>query len=105
VKGEASNAATILDFELSSNLHKYSFSSASVGVRQGTKYLTMESLYLDALEVSPRLPAVRGKAVLLSQNLKQAVPMSLVFAVPSRRQKGKISRLEVSVPHLKDKTK
>ena len=89
-------AVTLIDFTLSSKRASYAFQAGSVGVKQAGKFLDIESVYLDGLQLSPGAPAVRGKLALLSQDFKARSPVTLVFAVPSTKPAQASHRIEVS---------
>jgi len=93
---EILRAITLIDFELSSKKHVYLFQPASLGVKQGARFVTIESIYLDALELSPHGSSVRGKIAILNRDLKRGVPLRLIFAVPSIKTKRGVFRIEVS---------
>jgi hypothetical protein len=90
------HAITILDFELSSRERPYAFQSTSIGVKQGERYITSESLYLDALEIAPGQPPVRGKVAVFAQDFKPRTSITLVFGVPEREHPASTHRIEVS---------
>lgn len=89
-------SVTLIDFELSSKKKAYSFQPASLGVKQNGKFVTIESIYLDSLELLPGHAPVRGKIAILNQDLKRGVPLTLIFAVYPYPSSKKVSRIEVS---------
>ena len=89
-------SVTLIDFELSSKKSPYAFQAQSIGVKQGGKFLNLESLYLDNLELAPGNLPVRGKLALLSQDFKSSSSVTLVFAVPNSNNPKAIHRIEVS---------
>lgn len=100
-----SRAATVISIELSSLRKNYSFSGAALGVKQGGKFVTIESLYLDALQIGPKLPIVRGKIVLLEGEFRRNSPLSVIFAVSAQKSKSKARRLEVLIGRSNEKRK
>jgi hypothetical protein len=86
--------ATVITIELTSQRLTYAFSPASIGIKVGGRFVPIESIYLDALSIGPRLPVVHGKIALLKQDLTAGTPV-VVFAISDSKNK-KASRLEVS---------
>ena len=78
-------SVTLIDFEISSQKATYSFQPSSIGVKQLGKFLTIESLYLDSLEISPDSQSVHGKLALLSRDFKPGRAVLLVFAIPDSK--------------------
>lgn len=94
-------AASLIEFELGSSKATYDFQSASIGVKQSGKYLSVESLFLESTQVSPRSHPIRGVIAILNQEWNQKLPVTLVFATKPNdsksSSKNKTVRLEVTV--------
>ena len=94
-------AASLVEFELGSTKSTYNFQSASIGIKQNGKYLSVESLFLESTQVSPRSHPIRGVIAVLNQEWNQKLPVTLVFATttnnPKNNSKDKTIRLEVTV--------
>lgn len=82
---ESRRPVTIYKFELYSKLRPYSFSAASLGARQGRRFIPIESIYLDALDLRPGYPPLEGLIALLNDDFRAKEPISFVFAVPGHR--------------------
>ena len=93
--GGASRETLIFDFKLSSQLKPYVFSAHSIGIRQGGRFVDLESLYLESAKLLPGDAPVTGKAVVLTSNIVMSKPLNLVFAVPDPANRKKARRMEV----------
>jgi hypothetical protein len=98
-------AASLIEFELGSTKSTYDFQSASIGVKQNGKYLSVESLFLESTQVSPRSHPIRGVIAILNQEWNQKLPITLVFATRSNDLKSRTARLEVTVTSHVNKRK
>lgn len=87
-------SVTLIDFSLSSRKDAYAFQPASLGIKQSGRFLNIENLYLDTLELIPGDRPTQGRIALLRQDLNPALPVSLVFAVPSSKSQ-RAHRIEV----------
>jgi hypothetical protein len=98
---DVESRAVIVDFLLSSSAQRYDYSPKSIGVKQGSQFLKVETLYLDSLALKPGDPPVYGKLAILDRNLDRSKPVTLIFAVPSKNKKA--HRLELQVPAVSRK--
>ena len=90
VKGlDPSRAVTVIEVKLVTKNKPYAFSPQSLGVKQSGHFATIESIYLDSLNLRFR-QAVHGKIVLLSQDFKPQNQFAVVFAVPGRKAPHRI---------------
>ena len=88
-------AASVLRFEISSYKNHYAFQPGSLGLRQGSKFITIQNIYLDSLELDPKLPSVKGTIALLNADWNRSLPLFLVFAVAV--EKSNTVRIEVPI--------
>jgi hypothetical protein len=86
VKGsEKSREVTLFEFQLGTERDPYTFSVGSLGMRQLGHFIPIESIYLDSTDLKPQQAPLRGKIVLLNQDFRTDLPLSLLFAVPNHR--------------------
>jgi hypothetical protein len=78
-------SATLIDFTLSSQVAPWSFQPQAITVTQLGKAISIESLYLDGLELNPGAPAIHGKLALLAQDFDPKLPVRLVFDIAKHR--------------------
>ena len=81
-EGGQVRSAFVYEIELKSTQIPYFFSAASLGIKQGRAFLPIESIYLDSIELKPGSRPIRGKIVLLKQDIRTHEPLSILFAVP-----------------------
>jgi hypothetical protein len=92
-------SASLIEFQAITKTKPYALKASSFGVRQGGKYLDIESIYLGSLALLPGVP-VDGVIAVLNQDWNARAPFVLVLAVegqPSKAKKQKTSRIEVVV--------
>jgi hypothetical protein len=82
-----SRSASILRFEIASSITPYAFQPASVGIKQGLKFIEIEQIYLDRLDVGPKSGPVGGTIAILNRSWKRNLPLSLIFAVKGKSPK------------------
>lgn len=86
----------LIEFDLRTKKKPYAFQPASLGVKQSGRFINLESMYLDHLEITPGGQSVHGKIALLAQDFNSSKPVTLVFAVPDRKSEEKTHRIEVT---------
>lgn len=79
--------ASLLRFEVSSTEKSYAFQPASFGLKLGKKFIPIEQIYLDRLDLSQKSPPIQGTIAVLNQDWKRSLPLYLVFAVQSKGRK------------------
>ena len=92
------NGSIVLDFTLSSQKRRHTFSPQALGIRQGKNFLSIEDVYLDSLDLIPRQNPIHGKIVILLKDLFSKSHLEMVFAVPSINKKEKVHRIVTWIP-------
>lgn len=89
--------ASLLRFELHSSEVAYGFQPASLGLKQRGKFIPIEQIYLDRLDLKPKSSPIQGTIAVLNQDWKKNLPLYLVFAVQVKGRKP--LRIETPVIH------
>ena len=79
-------SASLIKFLLTSKKEKKKISSSSFGLKQDGKFLDVEGIYLDRIEVEPN-STLTGVFALLNQQWKRQKPLTLVFAFEQEQKK------------------
>lgn len=93
--------ASLLRFEVSTAERPYAFQPASFGLQMGKRFIPIEQIYLDRLDLSPKSPPVQGTIAVLNQDWNRSEPLYLIFAVQSKGKKP--LRLRTLIYHPKAK--
>lgn len=95
---EGVSRAYEIKFEIFSKKRSYNFSGQSFGLKQGSEFLSIESLFLSSARIAPGEPPVQGKILVLSSLVSREKPLQVVFAVPSdSKSKERTARLAVNI--------
>lgn len=93
-----SRGVSLINFQISSKNVPYTFTPTAIGVKQRSSFLTLESLYVDDLNLMPGDAPTTGKIALLDENFNRNIPFQVVFAVPATKSpKAKPYRLTISI--------
>lgn len=89
-------AASLIEFEISSNRAPYNFKPTSFGLKQDGRFLDAESITIDRPWVAKGLPSSKGIIAVLNQDWDRRKPLTLVFAFEANGKKPTVKRVEVS---------